>query len=536
MSVSRFDPDDVRFVRNLIQGVIRGVLAIKPDAVLFEALEASGAGSSAIHGRIPNEADLRISMGARLGPVQLISDVLGGPTRNMIEAMRDVIICVDAVLMEISGHRKYLGPPTNVSTDISETLGRLTSSMERFDKALDSLVGRPEIPPTYSDHPEIVELFLFVHPVRQAADSVLALSGKAMEMQQKNRRMKIRLPSYPWVKSLLRSNAQVRHDRGGLTAGFYFRSQRQLDKTMQDLQSKDFVPSRRNHESCAAAGTPNMQPSSTDRYEEGNQVPPEKHEQTPERRTLRYRIWTILHRFQDFESRFAFKVTLVATLLSIPAWLPQSRGWYNDNESWWAVVAVWIMMHPRVSGNFRDLAIRTLCVIVGSVWGGLAYAAGDGNPYVMAVFAALFMIPMLYRFTQSSHPRSGFIGCISFTVVSLNAYTIDPKSSIVEIAWTRGLALVVGVVSAVLVNWILWPFVARNELRESISTMMLHSAILYRGIVAKYIYYTEGDEPGQEDIARSEMLEGRLREGFVRIRQLMELTRHEIVSIRTVPG
>jgi hypothetical protein len=41
------------------------------------------------------------------------------------------------------------------------------------------------------------------------------------------------------------------------------------------------------------------------------------------------------------------------------------------------------------------------------------------------------------------------------------------------------------------------------------------------GIVAKYIYYEQGNKPTEEDIHRSELLEGRLREGFVRVRQLM---------------
>lgn len=51
--------------------------------------------------------------------------------------------------------------------------------------------------------------------------------------------------------------------------------------------------------------------------------------------------------------------------------------------------------------------------------------------------------------------------------------------------------------------------------------MMIYSSIIYRGVVARYVYYDDGEEPGKEDIERSEMLEGRLREGFVRIRQLM---------------
>jgi hypothetical protein len=117
-----------------------------------------------------------------------------------------------------------------------------------------------------------------------------------------------------------------------------------------------------------------------------------------------------------------------------------------------------------------------------------------------------------------------FPGCVSFAVVSLNAYAREDNLPIVTLSLSLGLAFVVGVVSAVVVNWVLWPFVARHELRKSISAMLFHSAIIYRGVVSKYIYYEHGEAPGKEDIARSEELEGRLREGYVRIRQLMVFT------------
>lgn len=150
----------------------------------------------------------------------------------------------------------------------------------------------------------------------------------------------------------------------------------------------------------------------------------------------------------------------------------------------------------------------------------------------MAVFAAIFMIPMMYRYTQSKHPRSGIAGCLAFTVISLSEYTVHSDSlnrgSVAKIAWTRGVAFIVGIVASVIVNWLLWPFVARHELRKSLSAMMLHCAIVYRGVVAKYIYYEDGDAPNSLDVTNSEQLEGQLREGFVRIRQLLALTRHEI--------
>lgn len=180
-------------------------------------------------------------------------------------------------------------------------------------------------------------------------------------------------------------------------------------------------------------------------------------------------------------------------------------------------------------GNFQDLIVRSGCAALGAVWAGFAFAARGGDPYVMGAFAVIFMLPMMYRFTLSAHPRSGIVGCLSFTVVSLAAYTDQHQTPMVHIAWTRGLAFVTGVAAALVINWFLWPFVARHELRKSLASMMLHSGILYRAIISKYIYYREGQPPGPEEVVQSEMLEGRLREVFVRIRQLLEMTRHEMV-------
>ena len=49
----------------------------------------------------------------------------------------------------------------------------------------------------------------------------------------------------------------------------------------------------------------------------------------------------------------------------------------------------------------------------------------------------------------------------------------------------------------------------------------MSSRLTSAGTVAKYMYYEQGHKPTDEDIKQSEILEGRLREGFVRVRQLM---------------
>ena len=568
LSITRFRPADVMALRNLMQAVIRSLLSLKMDTQLFDDSEDSpsrpvtpepeptrrrGTFSKILSKAESNPSQtLQSSLGipqgendavvdingpkrpgirrtnTELQAAQLVSDKLADPTSELLSCMRAGLSRCDAVLMDMSGHRMFLGPPKSVSSDIPGALTRIRKSMIKYDEEEDKLMEDPRLPPTYSDHPEVVELFLFVHPIRQTASSIEALLVKVNEMQQRRQGWRIYLPSYPWAKSMQRTNAQVRHDRGGVTAGFYFRSQSQLAKTMKGMANVYKPLPRENLAPKYPKEEEVIRTDSMGKYEEEEDVAMSKTSQASKKKKFRYKLWLVLHRLQGFETRFALKVAITTSLLSIPAWLTQSRGWWNENESWWAVVTVWVMSHPRVGGNFQDLVTRALCGILGAVWGGLAYGADNGNPYIMAVFAAIFMIPMIYRYTQSSHPRSGIVGCISFVVVSLGAKAADGFPSPTQIAWTRGLAFVIGIVTAVVINWILWPFVARHELRKALSAMMIYSSIIYRGVVAKYVYYEEGEEPQETDVQRSEMLEGRLREGFVRIRQLLALTRHEI--------
>lgn len=82
--------------------------------------------------------------------------------------------------------------------------------------------------------------------------------------------------------------------------------------------------------------------------------------------------------------------------------------------------------------------------------------------------------------------RSGLAGCLSFTVVSLGLVTsggATPPASV------RGLAFLVGVVAATIVNWILWPFIARHELRKSVSWMIFFQSVIYRGILPPLLFH-----------------------------------------------
>lgn len=404
ITVMRFKPDDISDLRNLMQAVIRAFLSMETETFMFHDGDGEGAVAVTINPPAPrfNEAPKR----GRLGSVvsaesqdasRKVIHTLAGPSKDILKSMREGMRRSHAALMDLSGYRKYLGPSPNISSDIGSIRTRLKMTMSAFDDVEATLVNSNELPPSSIEESDVVELFIFARHVREAAAAVHKLLDKVELMQQSPSWPEIHMPSYPLQKALHRTNRQVRHDRGGLTAGSYHSTFSDIAKILDKIKSQDYRPPPRTRPGTPVADEEEVKGShpTMDAEADGRT--------DKEKKGRGYRIWRVLHRLQGFETRYAFKVCLVTSLLSVPSYL-KGRNWWDKYEVWWAVSASWIMIHPRVGGNIQDLVTRAFAAVLGAVWAGTAHAAGDGNPFVLAVFAAIFMIPMLYRYIQSSHP------------------------------------------------------------------------------------------------------------------------------------
>jgi hypothetical protein len=226
-SITLFDPKDVLQLRNLTQGVVRALLSLKSDTRLFNSSRPTTASSDNQDNSTVDEFVIDIDGTPKAWTsaqekelLAFVVENLAEPTENLFFAMRTSLQSCDAVLMEMCGHRKYLGPPSNISSDVVGLLVKLRKRIIAFSEAQSSVLNSDKLPMWYTEHPEVAKLFAFCRPVHQAATAVEALAVKVNEMQQrKPKNPKLYLPSYPFWKSLHRTNAQVRHDRGGLTAG-----------------------------------------------------------------------------------------------------------------------------------------------------------------------------------------------------------------------------------------------------------------------------------------------------------------------------
>ncbi|KAJ2892590.1 hypothetical protein MKZ38_009596 [Zalerion maritima] len=516
ITISRFYDKDIKELVDLLQGVIRSLISFESNEDLIDLMSDKNECPSGT----PDSGTTECAEKEKTGtPARIVMGGMTGPTQSLVVCMKKCVMRCDAIIMDLSGYRKYLGPPGHVPNDIETSFKELRDAMVSFDGAESKLVERIRPGKKRAELPEVVELFVFCRPIRQAAAQVELLSVKIHEMKALGKQLpSVHLPTYPFWDSLNRTNAQVRHDRGGVTAGSYYRSFSQISGVIKKWRNKARTPKALEAEDFGEAAAE----ATVEDLDPENPVSLDK-------TRFRYKLWKFLHRLQGFEARYALKMIILTGLLSVPAWVKAShRQWWNRYNCWWMVAMAWIMMHPRVGGNFQDLFTRCFFAILGAFWGVLGCTAGGGNPIVLGAFALVYLPPMLYRFAQSSHPRSGLVGIISFVVVSLTAYDAqgDPKPVLVGV--NTGLSIVVGIAAAVIVNWILWPFVARHELRKAVATMVFYMSVLYRTVVAKYVYNDGSQAPSAEDIEKSEQVEGMLREGFVRIRQLMALTRHEV--------
>ncbi|KAM0299737.1 hypothetical protein ACHAPM_006963 [Fusarium culmorum] len=501
LTITRFRPMDVRELRNAVQGVVRALLSMRTDTDLFEELDSPVGITVAdgLGGEIPYEDSGR-----------KIAQALSSPTKEVMACMTEAVSRCHAALMDLTGWRKEIGPSADISSDIVPIQLRMKEALEAFDAAEARLLASNDRPDTYEEHGQAVELFVFARHARETAATVVQLMTHVHDMQSHSNHTRINLPTYPPAKALYRTNAQVRHDRGGVTAGMYKATFKEIRNLISLTNTNEGRPHNLNFRSLTEGKNDDITFD------------------VPGKKKLRYRVWLVLRRLQDIESKYALKVALLILVLALPGWLGTETGWWNAHEAWWAACLGWITMHPRVGGNVQDFFTRASIAILGAVWSGAAHAASRGNPYVLAVFSAIYMIPMMYRFTQSKHPRSGLIGCLSFTVISLSLRNHSADASVTLLGVHKGVAFLVGTIAPIIVNWMLWPFVARHELRGALSSMIYYMSIMYRNVVANYVYFDEGKDPTPEDIRRSEMLESRMREGFVRIRQLLVMTRHEI--------
>ncbi|KAJ1977635.1 hypothetical protein H4R35_002221 [Dimargaris xerosporica] len=242
---------------------------------------------------------------------------------------------------------------------------------------------------------------------------------------------------------------------------------------------------------------------------------------------FRHRLWRFFLWFRWYQTKYALKASITATLLALPAfveaWYPTFRKFRGE----WAAITALVVMVPTVGGSTSVSMYRVLGTIMGGAAAFVVYVVCHGLRqlaltdaglpaglgwlhwilddkllsfpliYPLAIF--LVTLPGFHVLLNTGYPKVGQFSLITFSVVLLNKMQggEDSDVDIADIAVDRTVAVVAGVLIGLLVNVCIWPYEARTEIRSQLSALFIHMSVLYDKLVSVFSGRIEGalDQP-----------------------------------------
>ncbi|RKP38590.1 hypothetical protein BJ085DRAFT_12024, partial [Dimargaris cristalligena] len=74
----------------------------------------------------------------------------------------------------------------------------------------------------------------------------------------------------------------------------------------------------------------------------------------------RHRLWRFFLWFRRFQTKFALKAAMIATLLSLPAFVEDWNPTFRMFRGEWAVITALVVMTPTVGGSNSTSVYRIL--------------------------------------------------------------------------------------------------------------------------------------------------------------------------------
>ncbi|CAO3682173.1 unnamed protein product [Rhizopus stolonifer] len=197
------------------------------------------------------------------------------------------------------------------------------------------------------------------------------------------------------------------------------------------------------------------------------------------------------------ETAFAVRAVIVVVLLSLPAFLESSVGWYAESRAQWAVVVALIWMGPSVGSNFFGTMTRTVGTFIGAVQSIVIWEISRGKVPGLIILSFVANLPWFLVYIHASFWKAGGLFALITTSLILGyTYDLDPqntKTTIFVITYERTVACIAGVVAALIISIFPYPKTGRVELRHRMSSTIGELGSLYSTFLALLVRDTPED-------------------------------------------
>ncbi|KAI6037545.1 Fusaric acid resistance protein-like-domain-containing protein [Pisolithus marmoratus] len=228
--------------------------------------------------------------------------------------------------------------------------------------------------------------------------------------------------------------------------------------------------------------------------------------QTPDRSDLSFfgrikrSMWELGDQLRDRHVKYSFKVGMSTAILAALAFFDTTRPIFMQYRGEWALLSFFVVMSPTIGAtNFLSIH-RVLGTLIGAVVAACVYTLFHDNPIVLALFGFFFSIPCFYYIVaKPDYATSGRFVLLTYNLTCLYSYNLRREDvSVLQIAYHRSVAVIVGVLWALLVSRFWWPSEARRELSKGLGELCLNMGWLYTRLVASNSGL-ELDDPEETD-------------------------------------
>lgn len=205
---------------------------------------------------------------------------------------------------------------------------------------------------------------------------------------------------------------------------------------------------------------------------------------------------------------YALKFSIVSFALWIPAVLPSTAEFVYMNRGLWALIMAQTGL-AVLGGEFVfSLISRVLGtgfgIVLGMLFWYISTGRGNGNPYGLAATCAVGFIPIMF-IRLFAPPAFLFFGIMfGVTTVLVTGYSwIDSHLFVLansgigyDVAWRRGLLVLIGVAAAFIVTIFPRPASTRAMIRETFARNTAEIARLYSTVIQAWIVIREEEGEG----------------------------------------
>ena len=188
------------------------------------------------------------------------------------------------------------------------------------------------------------------------------------------------------------------------------------------------------------------------------------------------------------EMRFAAKITFAFALILLISVLVSE---IQNLNFVWALYSILATASPTMGGNIFNSINRVIGTVIGCLYAVAAWYASAANPYGIVALSLPVIALVSYFKGYTAHPRLGAQIVIAFTILlyaEYGVYTAHATPTLpIILAAERIVNIIIGVTAVLISSRLIYPYVARTELRKRLGTTLEDLSLLYTQVFASFV-------------------------------------------------